>query len=520
MQALKFNNQFTLELPGDPNDSPAERLISNALFARVAPKKPASPYLIHYSPEVAEEIGLKVSECASKDFVDLFSGSKIMPGMDPHATCYGGHQFGNWAGQLGDGRAINLGEIDTEKGHLMLQLKGAGPTPFSRNADGFAVLRSSLREYLCSEAMHHLGIRTTRALSLIGTGEQVMRDVLYDGHPELERGAIVCRVSSSFVRFGHFQMLQARQEIDLLKRFTDFIIKREYPHLATKEKFDGENYLAFFSEVSERTAEMVVNWMRVGFVHGVMNTDNLSIIGETIDYGPYGFLDDFNPDWTPNTTDSAHRRYRYSNQPGIAQWNLMQLANALLPLVGDSKPFEEELSKFAQIYQSKWENMMARKLGLKKFKEGLTQSLLTQISAIEIDMTIFFHRLSLVSDAGGDPIAPLKDAFYNQADASGNHGDELREWVKCYLSEIRDQGIESGERIATMRETNPKFIFRNYLAQLAIDDANQGDFKFLYNLWRILRNPYAEQPENENLAEKRPEWAKERAGCSMLSCSS
>ena len=212
----------------------------------------------------------------------------------------------------------------------MLQLKGAGPTPFSRNADGFAVLRSSLREYLCSEAMHHLGIRTTRALSLIGTGEQVMRDVLYDGHPELERGAVVCRVSSSFVRFGHFQMLQARQEIDLLKRFTDFVIKREYPHLATKEKLDGENYLAFFSEVSERTAEMVVNWMRVGFVHGVMNTDNLSIIGETIDYGPYGFLDDFNPDWTPNTTDSAHRRYRYGNQPGIAQWNLMQLANALL----------------------------------------------------------------------------------------------------------------------------------------------------------------------------------------------
>ena len=520
MQGLKFNNQFTSELPSDPNDSPAERLISNALFARVAPKKPASPYLIHYSPEVAEEIGLKVSECAGKDFVDLFSGSKIMPGMDPHATCYGGHQFGNWAGQLGDGRAINLGEIDTEKGHLMLQLKGAGPTPFSRNADGFAVLRSSLREYLCSEAMHHLGIRTTRALSLIGTGEQVMRDVLYDGHPELERGAVVCRVSSSFVRFGHFQMLQARQEIDLLKRFTDFIIKREYPHLATKEKLDNENYLAFFSEVSERTAEMVVNWMRVGFVHGVMNTDNLSIIGETIDYGPYGFLDDFNPNWTPNTTDSAHRRYRYSNQPGIAQWNLMQLANALLPLVGDSKPFEEELSKFAQIYQSKWENMMARKLGLKKFKEGLTQSLLTQISAIEIDMTIFFQRLSLVSGAGGDPIAPLKDAFYNQVDARGNHGDELRKWVKCYLSEIRDQGIESGERIATMRETNPKFIFRNYLAQLAIDDANQGDFNFLDNLLRVLRNPYAEQPENENLAGKRPEWAKERAGCSMLSCSS
>ena len=198
----------------------------------------------------------------------------------------------------------------------------------------------------------------------------------------------------------------------------------------------------------------------------------------------------------------------------------MQLANALLPLVGDSKPFEEELSRFAQIYQSKWENMMARKMGLRKFKEDLTQSLLTQISAIEIDMTIFFHRLSLVSDAGGDPIAPLKDAFYNQVDARGNHGDELRKWVKCYLSEIRDQGIESDRRIAAMRESNPKFIFRNYLAQLAIDDANQGDFDFLDDLLQILRNPYAEQPKNENLAAKRPEWAKERVGCSMLSCSS
>ena len=224
--------------------------------------------------------------------------------------------------------------------------------------------------------MPHLGIPTTRALSLIATGEKVMRDILYDGHPAPEPGAVVCRVSSSFVRFGHFQMLAARQEKDLLRRFTDFVIRREFPLIVPEQSIGRDEYLAFFNEVCARTAELMVHWMRVGFVHGVMNTDNLSILGETIDYGPYGWLDDFDPEWTPNTTDATHRRYRYSQQPAIAQWNLMQLANALLPLIEDAKPLEEALTEFARSYQQHWQSMMASKLGLKRHNEALNNRLL------------------------------------------------------------------------------------------------------------------------------------------------
>ena len=259
MLNLTFDNQFTNLLPGDSETGARQRQLSHAIFARVAPKPAAQPHLMHCSREVAEMLGLSEAQCQSDEFVQAFSGSRILPGMDPHATCYGGHQFGNWAGQLGDGRAINLGEVTTPNGHLMLQLKGAGPTPFSRSADGLAVLRSSLREYLCSEAMHHLGIPTTRALSLIGTGEEVIRDILYDGHPAPEPGAVVCRVSSSFVRFGHFQMLAARQELDLLKVFTDFVIQREFPQLISNQGLGKDQYVEFFNAVCARTAELMVH---------------------------------------------------------------------------------------------------------------------------------------------------------------------------------------------------------------------------------------------------------------------
>ena len=329
MQSLVFDNVFTRTLPADPQSGSKRRQIRNAIFSRVEPTPVAAPYLIHSSPHAAKLLGLSEADRTSENFLQVFAGNLQLPGMDAHATCYGGHQFGNWAGQLGDGRAINLGEVKTPKGHLMLQLKGAGETPYSRTADGLAVLRSSLREYVCSEAMFHLGVPTTRALSLIGTGEQVMRDMLYDGHPALEPGAVVCRVSSSFVRIGHFQMLAARQETDLLQTFTNFVIEHEFSAVAAAHQDPTERYLAWFEEVCQRTATLMVHWMRVGFVHGVMNTDNLSILGETIDYGPYGWLEGFDPDWTPNTTDAGQRRYRFGQQPAVAQWKLLQLANAL-----------------------------------------------------------------------------------------------------------------------------------------------------------------------------------------------
>ena len=278
---------------------------------------------------------------------------------------YGGHQFGNWAGQLGDGRAINLGEVIGRDGqHWALQLKGAGATPYSRTADGLAVLRSSIREFLCSEAMHHLGVPTTRALSLIQTGEQVMRDMMYDGNAEFEPGAVVCRVSPSFVRFGNFQLFAARDELDELRALTNFVIQQHFPHLLGDLELESpELVAAFFDAVCQRTVRMVVEWMRVGFVHGVMNTDNMSILGLTIDYGPYGWLDDYDPDWTPNTTDAQHRRYRYGQQANVALWNCYQLANALYPLVNNSQPLEASLEAFQASYQSEWHSMMASKLG-------------------------------------------------------------------------------------------------------------------------------------------------------------
>jgi uncharacterized protein YdiU (UPF0061 family) len=520
MQTLNFDNQFTRILPADPIAENDRRQITNALYSRVQPAIVAAPHLIAFSTDAAALIGLSQEDCEQPEFVETFSGNRPSKGMDPHATCYGGHQFGNWAGQLGDGRAINLGEVNTAQGHWMLQLKGAGPTPYSRTADGLAVLRSSVREFLCSEAMHHLHVPTTRALSLIGTGEGVLRDMLYDGHPQTEPGAVVCRLSSSFVRFGHFQLLAARDELDLLRTFTDFVIAREFSHLDNLATAPIDTYIAWFNEVCTRTAELMVHWMRVGFVHGVMNTDNMSILGETIDYGPYGWLEDFDPDWTPNTTDAANRRYRYGQQPGIAQWNLMQLANAILPLVGDPKPLEAALAGYAQTYEHIWQTTMAQKLGLKTFDKDLVDNLHTLLSAAETDMTLFYRGLARVDFSSAEPGEALADAYYQMDQVTPEIKAQQIAWLKQYELSLHSQEVDLGKRAAQMNLVNPKYVLRNYLAQLAIDDAQEGDFALVNRLLDVLRNPYDEQPEHEQYAEKRPEWARSRVGCSMLSCSS
>jgi uncharacterized protein YdiU (UPF0061 family) len=515
---LTFDNQFTEQFPADSETENFRRQVAGAIYSRVQPAKVARPHLISYSPEVASQLALSSEDCESEDFAEVFAGNRQLPGMDPHATCYGGHQFGNWAGQLGDGRAINLGEVATDDGHLMLQLKGAGPTPYSRTADGLAVLRSSIREYLCSEAMHHLGVPTTRALSLVGTGEEVVRDVLYDGHPAPEPGAVVCRVSPSFVRFGHFQILAARNETELLKDLTDFVIRRQFRELRTFDNVSA--YTDWFNEVCIRTAELIVHWMRVGFVHGVMNTDNMSIIGETIDYGPYGWLEDFDPDWTPNTTDAGTRRYRFSQQPAIGQWNLLQLANAILPLVGEPAPLEDALKTFAKTYEKRWQHMMAAKLGLRDFDAKLVNGLFNLLQATETDMTIFFRSLAKLSLATDDPCAALHDAYYEPTQIDSKLREQTAAWCDHYADVIKAQNVTETERATRMSETNPKFVLRNYLAQLAIDDAEQGEFGLVNELLDVLRHPYDEQPGKERFAEKRPEWARTRVGCSMLSCSS
>ena len=411
MTGLEFTTDhwYLDDLPGDPDDRNVRRQVNEAAWSRVTPTPTADPALIAHSPEVAAELGISHDAVHSDQFARVFSGNEVLTNMTPFAMTYGGHQFGNWAGQLGDGRAIALGEVTTPTGaHQVLQLKGAGPTPYSRGADGRAVLRSSIREFLCSEAMHHLGVPTTRALSLTLTGDEVVRDMLYDGHPAPERGAVACRVAPSFVRFGHFELPASRGEIDLLRQLVEHTVRRHFPHLLAGETAEtgagmrpitDDVIAAWFREVMVRTADLMVDWMRVGFVHGVMNTDNLSVLGLTIDYGPYGWLEDFDPGWTPNTTDAGGKRYRYGNQPEVAQWNLSRLGGALASLVDDVAPLQSVVDDYPACFGNAWDTALAAKLGLAAnaidvdVHRELANELLEILPLIETDMTIFFRTL-------------------------------------------------------------------------------------------------------------------------------
>lgn len=533
LSELQFDNRFTDELPADPIAANQRRKVREA-YSRVCPTPVAKPTLIAYSREVAELIGL--SDIDPHEFAEVLGGNRVLEAMDPFAMCYGGHQFGNWAGQLGDGRAINLGEVLTAEGkRWTLQLKGAGPTPFSRTADGLAVLRSSVREFLCSEAMFHLGVPTTRALSLVGTGEQVERDMFYDGNPKLEPGAVVCRVAPSFVRFGNFELPTSRRNVTLLKELVDFTIRNDYPELLpdASRPIEQETYATWFAEVCRRTADMVVHWMRVGFVHGVMNTDNMSILGLTIDYGPYGWLEGFDPGWTPNTTDAGGRRYRFGNQPQIASWNLSKLANALVPLLGTEPSddwianLESGMEIYAEAFNTGWNAMMASKLGLPEYHaasdDSLFEGLLALLQMVETDMTLFYRRLARVpaKPAGDrDWFHHLEDAYYQASQLDDGYFQAADAWVAAYRQRLTAGCLSDDLRQEQMDRVNPKYVLRNYLAQLAIDKAEAGDYSLVNELLDVLRRPYDEQPDNEPHAGKRPEWARHRAGCSMLSCSS
>jgi uncharacterized protein YdiU (UPF0061 family) len=439
--------------------------------------------------------------------------------MQPYAGNYGGHQFGNWAGQLGDGRAITLGETVNAAGERWeLQLKGAGPTPYSRTADGRAVLRSSIREFLCSEAMAHLGVPTTRALCLVATGEQVVRDMFYDGHPEAEPGAVVCRVAPSFIRFGNFELPASRGEVALLEQLVEFTIRRDFPELEGDPATRRERW---FATVCERTALLMAHWMRVGFVHGVMNTDNMSILGLTIDYGPYGWTDDFNPDWTPNTTDRQHRRYRFGQQPQVAFWNLSRLAGALMPVFDGVEPLQAGLQRYAETYARVDAELGAAKLGLRDADEealALRQRLHELLYAGEVDMTLFFRALADL-DLEQPRLTPLHDAFYD-ADKRQRLEPDFQAWLDAYAQRARREARPPGERRAAMNAVNPRYVLRNYLAQQAIDRATAGDEAGIHELLEVMRRPYEEQPGREAFAARRPDWARDRAGCSMLSCSS
>ncbi len=530
LDTLTFDNRFLRELPADPDHDNCPRQVMGACYSHVQPAKVESPAMVAFAWEVAEQLDLSPEVVPSDDFVQVLAGNRLLHGMEPYAMCYGGHQFGNWAGQLGDGRAIILGEVVNRRGEsYTLQLKGAGPTPYSRTADGLAVLRSSIREFLCSEAMHHLGVPTTRALSLVVTGEQVIRDMLYDGNPRPEPGAIVCRVAPSFKRFGNFQIFSARGEIDILQQLVDYTIRTDFPHLGELTPDNAKAiYAAWYEEVCRRTAEMIVHWMRVGFVHGVMNTDNMSILGLTIDYGPYGWLEDYDPGWTPNTTDAGQRRYRYGQQPQIAMWNLAQLGNAIYPLVEEVALLQNALNAYSKAFNEGWKAMMVGKLGLHAFEpetdDALLKELQTVLQLVETDMTIFYRNLALVDmdrEATDEALmAPLMEAYYDPAQLTGEHRSQIANWLRNYQTRVGQEGTPDAVRRERMHAVNPKYVLRNYLAQLAIDQAEQGEYSMVNDLLELLRRPYDEQPGQEAYAQKRPDWARHRAGCSMLSCSS
>ena len=531
LDELPFTNRWTAALPADPDTEVRPRQVPGAAFSRVVPTPVAAPRTLAVSSEVADLLGLAPQLVSSQDFAEVFAGNRVPVGADPHAQNYGGHQFGNWAGQLGDGRAISLGEVrDVHGGFQTLQLKGAGRTPYSRGADGRAVLRSSLREYLCSEAMHHLGVPTTRALSLVATGDEVVRDMLYDGNPAAEPGAVVCRVAPSFTRFGTFQLPASRGELALLRRLVDTTIDLDFPHLtANADPSFPELLAAWFAEVVDRTASLVVDWMRVGFVHGVLNTDNMSILGLTIDYGPYGWLEDFDPGWTPNTTDAATRRYRYGAQPQVVHWNLLQLAQALATLVpDDTSGLEAALNRFPELYHARYLAMMAARLGWGETDQDrdvpLVEALFGVLTSAEIDQVIFFRNLAGVpvdpTATDDELLDPLADAWYEPAAITGEVQDALVSWLRSWGERALGAGLDDDERRLRMDALNPRFVLRNYLAQEAIDAAEAGDTDLLDDLHEVLRRPYDEQPGKERFSARRPEWARTKVGCSMLSCSS
>ncbi|MDP3518627.1 MAG: YdiU family protein [Pseudohongiella sp.] len=530
---LAFVNRFTRALPADKIAENYCRQVHGAAYSRAIPARVNNPQILTLNESLAIELGLAALLDDRQALAQVLGGNSLLAGMDPYAMAYGGHQFGNWAGQLGDGRAINLGELtDLQNKHWTLQLKGAGPTPYSRHADGRAVLRSSLREYLCSEAMFNLGVPTTRALSLVTTGDRVVRDMFYDGNPQAELGAIVCRVSPSFIRFGNFELPASRGDNDLLRNLLNFVIEADWEDLAIKlkssvsDKATTDVYLEWFQRVCRLTQTMVVQWMRVGFVHGVMNTDNMSTLGLTIDYGPYGWVDDYNPDWTPNTTDAANRRYRFGNQAAIARWNLYQLANAIYPVVQDAETLQQILNNLPSEYEMEFADMMRLKLGFTHTSScpvSLIDDLKKLLCLHATDMTLFFRLLSGFVPEDSDCHLPelLRPAFYDIHEMSLETMRSYQDWETRYRDGLLQDSCDQQQRKLLMNSINPAFVPRNYLAQQAIDAAEAGDMSIFSFLLNTLEKPYQDpSAANAHLAAKRPQWAANKAGCSMLSCSS
>ncbi len=497
LEQLCFSNSYA-QLPED-------------FFARVLPTPLAAPYLVSFNPAAAALIDLDPAEAGRPDFPVIFNGGKLLPGSAPIAMLYAGHQFGHYVPQLGDGRAITLGEVLTQSGaRWELQLKGAGQTPFSRGGDGRAVLRSTIREYLCSEAMHGLGIPTTRALCIIGSDEEVYRE-------SIETGAMLLRMAPSHVRFGSFEVFYYRGRFDALRTLADYMITHHYPELADR----ADRYLALYREVVVRTARLLADWQLVGFAHGVMNTDNMSMLGLTLDYGPFGFMDGYEPDLVCNHSDH-HGRYAFDHQPDIALWNLSCLGQAMLPLFDERMEVaaEQAVGQFAvyrETFQTCYQAGLRAKLGLREARAGdqeLAERLLALMAAERRDYTTTWRRLAeLGSTQPAAVTAAGKDALRNQF----IDREAFDRWTDDYGTRLRAEHSDDPTRRAAMNRINPKYVLRNHLAQNAIEYArDHRDYSEIDRLLRVLQTPFDEHPEATDLAEPAPDWARAPA----VSCSS
>ncbi|HEY0913923.1 MAG TPA: YdiU family protein [Solimonas sp.] len=501
---LRAMPQTTLSLHNLPLDH-AYAALGGSYHARVHPAPLSDARLLHFNADAAALVGLPPGAAQDPRFLEVMAGNAELPGGDYLASLYAGHQFGQWVPQLGDGRAMLVAAVGSPGGGSWeLQLKGAGQTPFSRFADGRAVLRSSIREYLCSEAMHHLGIPTTRALCLVGSAEPVRRETL-------ETAAVVCRMAPSFVRFGHFEVFYYRNQHEQLRPLADHVIQRHFPQLWDRP----DRYRAWLTEVCERTARLMAGWQTVGFCHGVMNTDNMSILGLTLDYGPYGFMDGFESGHICNHSDEGGR-YAYDQQPRIGHWNISRLVQATLPLLHEDPETAVEigtaiLEAYGPAYGQDVVQRWRAKIGLREHRDGdeqLINRFLTLLDQGRSDFTRSFRHLSRIRAGDTGPAVGVREEILAQ--------EAFDAWAEDYRARLRAEGSADDARAAAMNAVNPKYVLRNHLAQRCIEQAEAGDSGEIDRLMRLLARPYDEQPDAETYAAEPPPEARHIS----VSCSS
>jgi uncharacterized protein YdiU (UPF0061 family) len=476
---LHFTNRFAQRFAYD----------DRRFYTSLQPIALPDPYWVGYSAQTAALLGLSTQPSA--DWLHILSGSALPTGAQPLASVYSGHQFGVWAGQLGDGRALMLGEVKHLGQHWELQLKGSGKTPYSRMGDGKAVLRSSIREFLCSEAMAGLGIPTTRCLGVIGSNTPVIRETV-------ETAASVLRVSPSFIRFGHFEHFASRNDIESLQALADFVIDAYFP--ACRDA--AQPYAALLDEIAFRTAQLMAHWQAVGFMHGVMNTDNMSILGLTIDYGPFGFMDGFNAGHVCNHSDHQGR-YAYHMQPQIGQWNVAALAQALHALIVDEDLIKSAIDSYPGVFEEAFTERLRAKLGLATAQDGDAQLMNNTLQLLHnqrVDWTAFWRRLGNFEAGETAQNAPLRDLFIDRS--------VFGAWATRYSARLSAEARTPAQRKAAMDAVNPKYVLRNHLAEIAIRKArDEKDFSEVGRLLHVLTHPYDEQPESEAYAGLPPDWA-------------